>query len=284
MKKSRAIVAGIAAFALVGALGMFGCSGGSNNGGSAAPASDAVELQILAANSLEKALPEVQALYTAANENVTFADTQFKASGDLVTELKGGATADLLITASGATMDDAEAAKATDIATRTDMFTNELVVVKAIGSDIEINSLEDLANLDGKIAVGEPSVVPAGKYANQALASAGLYSNAEGVDGKYDDSIAKKIVEADKVGTACQYVASGDCAVGFVYTSDLYRYEGVEIAYTTDSDSHKPIKYPGAVCTSAENADVAADFMNFCLTNADAQKVWAQYGFEMAAK
>ncbi|MDO4502390.1 MAG: molybdate ABC transporter substrate-binding protein [Coriobacteriia bacterium] len=284
MKKSRAIVAGIATFALVGALGMFGCSGGSNNGGSAAPKADAIELQIFAANSLEKALPEVQALYTKAHPEVTFSDTQFKASGDLVTELKGGATADLLITASGATMDDAEAAKAVDTATRTDMFTNELVVVQSIGAKVQATKLEDLKKIDGKIAVGEPSVVPAGKYANQALASVGLYSNPEGVDGKYDESIAKKIVEADKVGTACQYVASGDCAVGFVYTSDLYRYEGVDVAFTTPSDSHKPIKYPGAVCTTTKNADTAADFMNFCLTDADAQKVWATYGFEMAAK
>ena len=83
---------------------------------------------------------------------------------------------------------------------------------------------------------------------------------------------------------ASEYITEKLSLEDLLRTSAEMGYEGVEIAYTTDSDSHKPIKYPGAVCTSAENADVAADFMNFCLTNADAQKVWAQYGFEMAAK
>ena len=61
----------------------------------------------LAANSLEKALPEVQKLYTEQT-GTTFADTQFKASGDLVEQMRAGATVDVLITASKGTMDDAE--------------------------------------------------------------------------------------------------------------------------------------------------------------------------------
>ena len=51
--------------------------------GSAEPAAESVELQIFAANSLEKAMPEVEALYTEQT-GVTFADTQYKGSGDLV--------------------------------------------------------------------------------------------------------------------------------------------------------------------------------------------------------
>lgn len=46
----------------------------------------------LPANSLEKALPEVQELYTEQT-GTTFADTQFKASGDLVEQMRAGATA-----------------------------------------------------------------------------------------------------------------------------------------------------------------------------------------------
>ncbi len=70
---------------------------------------ETVELQVFAANSLEKALPEVQELYTDQT-GTTFADTQFKGSGDLVEQMRAGATADVLITASKGTMDDAEAA------------------------------------------------------------------------------------------------------------------------------------------------------------------------------
>ena len=239
------------------------------------------ELQIFAANSLEKALPEVQKLYSAAHPEVTFADTQFKASGDLVQQMKAGAKPDILITASKGTMDTAEEEKLVDSDSRITMFNNDLVIVRASGSDVAVEAIEDVVNVD-KIAVGDAATVPAGKYANQALASVGLYTNAEGTDGEYDASIADKINLADKVGTAAKWVSTGDCQLGFVYSSDVYRYDGIEVAYTTPEDSHKKIAYPGAVAADAVNADVAVDFLQFCMTDADALEVWSEYGFEVA--
>ena len=271
---SLALVAGIA-----------GCSSEPAATGSAdaagSDAAETVELQIFAANSLEKAMPEVEALYTEQT-GVTFADTQYKGSGDLVEQMRGGAPVDVLITASSGTMDDAVEGELVDDATRQDMFVNDLVIVRGEGSDVEVGSLEDVASVDGNIAIGEPGAVPAGKYANQSLASVGLYSNEEGEGGEYADSIADKVVQADKVGTAAQYVSTGDCAIGFVYTSDVYRYDGIEVAYTCPDDSHKPIVYPGAVASSSENAEAAADFLEFCMTDEDALAIWAEYGFELA--
>ncbi|MDN0064760.1 molybdate ABC transporter substrate-binding protein [Collinsella ihumii] len=249
--------------------------------GSAEPAAESVELQIFAANSLEKAMPEVEALYTEQT-GVTFADTQYKGSGDLVEQMRGGAPVDILITASAGTMDDAVEGELVDESTRQDMFVNDLVIVRGEGSDVQINSLEDVANVDGSIAIGEPGAVPAGKYANQSLASVGLYTNAEGEGGEYAPEIADKVSLADKVGTAAQYVSTGDCTIGFVYTSDVYRYDGIEVAYTCPDDSHKPIVYPGAVSSTSENAEAAADFLEFCMTDEDALAIWAEYGFELA--
>lgn len=244
-------------------------------------ADDVVNLQIFAANSLEKALPDVEALYTEQT-GVTFADTQYKGSGDLVEQMRGGAPVDILITASAGTMDDAAEDGLIDDDTRKDMFTNDLVIVRAMGSDVKVDSLEDVASVEGNIAIGEPGAVPAGKYANQVLASVGLYSNAEGEDGEYASSIADRVVEADKVGTAAQYVATGDCTIGFVYSSDVYRYDGIEIAYTCPAESHQPIVYPGAVAASSKQAKAAEEFLDFCMTNEDALGVWAEYGFELA--
>ena len=168
-------------------LGLAGCSGNKtsepagSDAGSAKSSSKkkAVELQVFAANSLEKALPEVQELYTEQT-GTTFADTQFKASGDLVEQMRAGAAVDVLITASKGTMDDAEAAELVDADTREDMFVNDLVIIRAEGSDTKVEAIPDVANLDGKIAIGDAKTVPAGKYANQALASVGLYTGTEG--------------------------------------------------------------------------------------------------------
>lgn len=242
----------------------------------------AVELQIFAANSLEKAMPEVQALYTEKT-GVTFADTQFKASGDLIEQMRAGAQVDALITASKGTMDDAVAGGLVDEATRLDMFVNDLVVVKAEGSDVEIASLENVKNIEGKVAIGDAVTVPAGKYANQALSTIGLYTGAAGDDGVYAPEFADRVALADKVGTAAKYVSTGDATIGFVYSSDIFRYDGIEQAFVCPEDTHKPIVYPGAVAASSEHAKAAADFLDFCMNDAEAQKVWAKYGFELFA-
>ena len=284
-----AATAGVAATAVLAGCGNTaakdsGAGAGSASGSAAADSGSksSVELQVFAANSLEKALPEVQKLYTE-QAGTTFADTQFKASGDLVEQMKAGAAVDALITASKGTMDDAVEAKLVDESTRKDMFTNDLVIVKAQGGDVAISKIDDVASVDGKIAIGDAKTVPAGKYANQALASVGLYTGAAGDDGDYAPSIKDKVALADKVGTAAKYVSTGDCKVGFVYSSDIYRYDGIEEAFVCPADSHKPIMYPGAVSADSKNADEAAKFLDFCMNDKDAQKIWAKYGFELSA-
>lgn len=290
MKKSmlsRRAFAAMGATAVL-AVALTGCGNtnapaatGSAPAAEGSAAKEAVQLQVFAANSLEKALPEVQALYTEET-GTTFADTQFKASGDLVERMKAGASVDALITASKGTMDDAVAADLVDESTRQDMFTNDLVIVKAEGSDVAVNSLEDVKTVEGKVAVGDAKTVPAGKYANQALNTIGLYTGAEGDGGEYAPEFADRVALADKVGTAAKYVSTGDATIGFVYSSDVYRYDGIEVAYTCPEDTHKPIVYPGAVAKDSKNAEETAKFLDFCMNNKEAQEIWAKYGFELS--
>ena len=141
---------------------------------------------------------------------------------------------------------------------------------------------EAVADIDAHIDEAFKTV-PAGKYANQALASVGLYTGTEGDDGEYAPEIADKVALADKVGTAAAYVSTGDCVAGFVYSSDIFRYDGIEEAFVCPEDSHKPIVYPGAVADGSEHAGEAKAFIDFCLPNKKAQKIWAKYGFELSA-
>ena len=315
MKKWNVVLTMAFAAALVAAFALVGCSSSSSSASSEAASSEAaasaeaasseaasteaaasaeaasseateaVQLQVFAANSLQKALPEVEALYTAKT-GVTFveSETGYAASGTLVETLTADPTAaDILITASAGSMDDAEAASLVDSATRSTMFTNDLVLAVAADSDLQINDVSDLAtDAIASFAMGEPNAVPAGNYALQTLVSAGLATgDKEGYE--FDASIADKVNDgADKVGTVATYVSSGEVDCGFVYTSDIYRYDGVKVAYTVPADMHKDIVYPGAVCAQTANADVAADFLDFCVNDADAQAVFAQYGFELA--
>lgn len=170
MRKSRlakVLTCGVVAAGLIATLGLTAC-GGSNASSSAA---SNVELQVFAANSLSKAMDEAQELYTQQT-GVTFADTQYKASGELNEMLKAGSYADLEITASKGTMDTAVQEGYVDESTRTDMFTNELVIVAKEDSALQDVTLQQIASGDLTVCVGDDSV-PAGNYAAQALSTVG---------------------------------------------------------------------------------------------------------------
>lgn len=239
--------------------------------------------QVFAANSLEKALPEVQELYTDQT-GTTFADTQFKASGDLVEQMRAGAAVDVLITASKGTMDDAETAELVDADTREDMFVNDLVIIRAEGSDAKVEAIADVANLDGKIAIGDAKTVPAGKYANQALASVGLYTGTEGDDGEYAPNSPTRWPWPIRSGTAAAYVSTGDCVAGFVITAPISSATtGHRGGLRVPRGFAQAHRVSGCRCRELRACRRGQGVLDFCLTNKKAQKIWAKYGFELSA-
>lgn len=279
-------------FAVVAALtalvALVGCSGGSNAADEKANAaaegtSEPVQLQIFAANSLSKALDEVQALYVQNNPDVTFADTQYKASGELVEMLKAGSSADIFISASEGKMDDAVDGGFIDEATRFDMFKNDLVMVTG-ESNTEIPeglTLEEAVSGDYTICVGDESV-PAGNYACQSLYTVGAHSDESGKGGEFTGAIADKVVLDTSVGNVCKHAESGDVDIAFVYSSDVYRFGGVKVLSVVPADTHKAIVYPAAITAGSENAEASKAFLDWAMSDPAALEIWQKWGFELA--
>ncbi|MDR2716176.1 MAG: molybdate ABC transporter substrate-binding protein, partial [Coriobacteriaceae bacterium] len=277
---------------LVGAFLLVGCASppeaGDDPAGqteAAAPddaANEQVRLQVFAANSLSKAMEAVQELYVKEHDWVTFADTQYKSSGELNEMLAAGAYADILVSASKGKMDDAVNAGYVDPATRFDMFTNELVMVSAADSDIAACTLEDIAAGTHTVAVGDESV-PAGNYACQSLYTVGCYSDASGIGGEFLGALAKDgmVVLDTSVGNVCKHAESGEVDVAFVYSSDVYRFGGVRVVGIVPEDTHKPIIYPAAICAESEAAEAAAVFLEWAFNDVGALKIWQEWGFEL---
>ena len=305
-KRIKLVLAAVCAMALVAAFALVGC-GGSSASSSAASSSSAssssssasaasVELQIYAANSLSKAMNEAQELYTKQNPNITFKETQYKSSGELNSMLQADPTAaDIEITASKKTMDEAEEAGYVDAGTRVTMFKNDLVMVTSEkNADITEVTLDDIATGKYTVAVGDDSV-PAGNYANQSLSTVGCFvdpdgktgaesaGKANGTDAYAGTPIEGKVVTDTSVGNVCKHAESGDVDIAFVYTSDVERFGGVKVVGTVPNDTHKAITYPGAVCAQTKYADEAEAFLNWCLTDKDVQEIWQKWGFELAA-
>ena len=304
LKAGKFKLAGATAMAviMVGSFGLFGCSSTSAEEAQlaeeqttteqASEPQEQVQLQIFAANSLEKALNEVQALYTEQT-GVTFADTQYEASGTLNEMLGAGSSADILITASKATMDTAVEEGYVDAGTRFDLFTNELVIVAGENSELSNVTLADMASGDYTVAVGDANV-PAGNYAKQALsttdpacwvsADGAIGRESAGKEGTFEGTpLEGKVTEGSSVGNVCSYANSGDVDLAMVYSSDVYRFGGVKIVGTVPADTHKNIVYPAALCADSENAEAAQEFLDWLFSDEDAIKIWQEWGFELAA-
>ena len=250
-----------------------------------------VELQVFAANSLSKAMEEVQAAYIEdGHSNVTFADTQYKSSGELNEMLGAGSYADLLISASKGSMDTAVKEGYVDEGTRVDMFKNDLVIVSKEGSGLKDVTLQDIADGKYTFCVGDESV-PAGNYADQALSTVGVYIPSGDDEGKTGKDISGKNGSFAKgynpvldtsVGNVCKHAQAGDVDVAFVYTSDVYRFGGVEIVGTVPADTHKSIVYPGAITSQSKNVEATQEFLDWCQNSEKAQEIWQKWGFELA--
>ncbi|RDB69927.1 molybdate ABC transporter substrate-binding protein [Eggerthella sinensis] len=309
MKKHiRIVLAAACAFAMVGAFALFGCSAPAEQKADepqqqAEPQAEtekheAVELQLFAANSLSKAMDAVQQLYTQDHDWVTFKDTQYLSSGELNEQLAGGAYADVLISASKGKMDDAVEKGYVDEATRFDMFKNDLVMVAGEDSELAATygadqnfTLDDIATGDYTVAVGDASV-PAGNYANQALSTIGCFTDADGktgkdsagTDGSYDGTpLEGKINLQSSVGNVCKQAQSGAVDVAFVYSSDVYRFGGVKVIGVVPADTHKNIIYPAAICKDSTQAEAATEFIEWATTDAEAKKLWQEWGFELVS-
>lgn len=301
-KQLRVVIASVCAFAMVGAFALTGCS--SNNSSSTEQKSDTtqteqaadnnkeqVELQVFAANSLSKAMEEVEAAYIAdGHTNVSFADTQYKASGELNEMLGAGSYADLLISASKGSMDTAAEKGYVDSSTRVDMFKNDLVMVSKEGTDLKDVTLQDIADGKYTFCVGDESV-PAGNYACQSLSTVGVYLPPASDEGKTGKDISGKggtfadgyaPVLDTSVGNVCKHAQSGDVDVAFVYTSDVYRFGGVQIVGTVPANTHKNIVYPGAITSNCKNTEATQEFLDWCLSSDKAQEIWQKWGFELA--
>mgnify|MGYP000578514604 FL=1 len=285
------------AAALAAMVAMVGCSSeqkseeATDEKATTETTAEPVELQVFAANSLSKAMEEVQAAYIEdGHSNVTFADTQYKSSGELNEMLGAGSYADLLISASKSSMDAAVKEGYVDEGTRVDMFKNDLVIVSKEGSGLKDVTLQDIADGKYTFCVGDESV-PAGNYADQALSTVGVYVPSGDDEGKTGKDISGKNgsfaegynpVLDTSVGNVCKHAQSGDVDVAFVYTSDVYRFGGVEIVGTVPADTYKNIVFPGAITSQSKNVEATQEFLDWCQNSERAQEIWQKWGFELA--
>jgi len=236
----------------------------------AAPAfaQDKPRLIIFAAASLTEALGDVGKAYAdAGHEPPIFS---FAASSALARQIESGAPAALFISADEEWMDYLATRKLIEPASRVSVLGNSLVLVVPKGDTlgVAIGPNFDLAGaLKGRrLSLADPTGVPAGRYAQAALTSLGVWKNVESL-----------VVRGDNVRAALTFVERKEAAAGIVYATDAALTDRVDIAGTFPATSHPPISYPLAIIVNNDSAEARA-FRDFLLS-APAKAIYRRYGF-----
>jgi molybdate transport system substrate-binding protein len=231
--------------------------------------SEPTTVLVFAAASMQTAL---DALAPAAERSANVRmKVSYAASSALARQIENGAPADVFVSADLDWMDELAAKHLIRPDSRTTLVTNALVLVAPRGAAPSLTIGPGfplgLALGSGRLALADPSAVPAGKYAKAALTSLGVWSSVE-----------SRIASTEDVRAALRLVSRGEAPLGIVYRSDAVADPGVAVVGTFPATSHPPIVYPIAVTATSAHADAAAALLAY-LRSPAARAVFTAQGF-----
>jgi len=237
--------------------GMGGCTGSEP---------EKKPLLVFAAASTAEAVTEVARLFEQGGGGPV--QVHCAASSTLARQIEAGAGAQVYLSANPQWMDYLVERERIELSSRRALLANQLVLIQARtekrpARDTDVTVV--LQQRQGRLALGDPDHVPAGRYARQALQSLGLY-----------ESLRNRILPGSSVRVALAYVERGEADLGIVYATDARISPQVEVLGLLPATGYDPIHYHAAALTDAPLS--AQAFLAF-LTEPCAQTVFVRYGF-----
>jgi molybdate transport system substrate-binding protein len=228
------------------------------------------DVLVFAAASLKNALDDaVTAFDKSTGDTVR---VSYGASSALAKQIESAAPADIFISADLGWMDYVDKKNLVKPGTHVNMLGNVLVLIapSAHATPVDIAPGFPLAKLlgDGRLAMADPSAVPAGKYGKAALEKLGVWASVEA-----------KVAPAEDVRSALRFVSRGETPLGIVYKTDAAADQGVTVVGTFPADSYPAIIYPIAQLASSKSPE-AAKFIAFLRSDA-ARPMFEKQGFSV---
>jgi molybdate transport system substrate-binding protein len=232
-------------------------------------AEPAMEITVSAAISLKNTFEEIGKIFEERHPR-TKVRFNFGASGDLARQIEAGAPVDVFASAAQKDMDDIDKKGLITSGTRMNFAGNSVVLVKPGMSQIRMELFEDLRKPEvKKIVIGNPKSVPAGRYAQEVLKYLNLW-----------EAVRDKLVLAEHVRQALDYVARNEVDAAIVYSTDaMIRPREVRIVTKVPDRSHQPIVYPIGIVKGSKNQSLAKEFVAFVLSP-EGKNLLKKYGFE----
>ena len=233
------------------------------------PAARAEDVLLSVAISMKDVTEELGRQFMATHPGVRL-QYNFGASGDLQKQIEAGAPVDAFISAGQRQVDELSRQGLLRAESRKVFARNALVLIVPGDSALDLRAPADLLRPQvQRVVIGNPKTVPAGQYAEESLRNLGLL-----------EALRSKLVLAENVRQALEYVARGEVDAGFVYSTDAATRAGrIKEAGQPPQDSYTPVTYPGAVVAASKQPALAQAFLDLLLSPAG-QQVLARFGFQ----
>lgn len=194
----------------------------------------------------------------------------FAASSTLARQVMHGGRADLFLSANRQWLDRLERAGLLAAGSRRRLSGNRLALIRPADGSADVifsrpaSLLEALA--DFPLVLADPSHVPAGIYAREALEHLKLWQPLQG-----------RLAFAANARAVTVHLARGEAPLGITYASELRGESGLEEVALLPAESHSPIRYEVALIEPPDNPSARA-FYEYLLS-AEAQQVLLRHGF-----
>jgi molybdate transport system substrate-binding protein len=262
------LISVLAALLVVGASACGDSNATGGTGGSGGNVVHDSDLTVSAAASLTSPFTEIGKSFEQRNRGVKVSFS-FGPSDGLATQINEGAPVDVFASASAKWM-DAVQHEGQGMTGRADFARNKLAIIVPAENPAGIEKLGDLTRNRVKLVLAADGV-PAGDYAREIFASAGIA----------DDALANVVSNEEDVKAVVTKVLSGDADAGIAYVTDVTPNLADRITVITiPDDVNVTATYSIAVVAGSQEADLAQRFVHYVL--GEGQAILAEYGFPVA--
>ncbi|MDC7220892.1 MAG: molybdate ABC transporter substrate-binding protein [Spirochaetales bacterium] len=234
-------------------------------------AGESGSLTLFAAASTTDLVEEIGALFT--QETGIEVKINPASSGTLAKQIEQGAPADVYISASQKWM---TYVNGLDAASESQpLVKNRLVLIAPLGAEESLEEIDGSLpfpeSFEGRLSLGDPAHVPAGKYGVEALS----YFN-------WNEELENRFLPGTDVRSAMAVVEREEAERGIVYETDAAKSEKVVIIGRFPEESHTPIQYYTALLK--QSSPGGEKFYRFLLESSEVKELYLKYGFTPAGE
>ena len=235
---------------------------------SASVAARAETLTVAVASNFANPLREIARSFDADTGHVVRVSPG--SSGKLYAQIINGAPYDLFLSADARRPEMLEKESRIVVGSRATYAIGQLVAWSRDVEFVDEGCLDGLKNLGNrKLAIANPLLAPYGIAAKEYLLSIGLW-----------DSLQDNIVYGENISQTLQFAVSGGASIAIVAKSQVGSIDDIPkvCVLPVTNEAHEPVLQQVVQLTSAANAGVAAEFLEY-LQGPESRAIIAEYGY-----